>query len=161
MRVLITILDNITETSMPFNEFVLYRANHYDDEKQILIVCGSKEELPKVNLPEKLRIIYAGKNLITIRKTIKSVIKDCEKEKIPYVFHLHQVQSALLSEIAMLATGFRKKVLFTVHNTFTGYSMHNKILSFINAGFAARISCVSNTAYQYYPRIIKRIKKQK
>ena len=38
MRVLITILDNTTETSMPFNEFVLYRANHYPNEKQVLII---------------------------------------------------------------------------------------------------------------------------
>lgn len=158
MRVLITILDNITETSMPFNEFVLYRANHFRDEKQILIICGSKSDLPKVDIPKDLIIKYVGRNLLFIRKTIKEIINDLNKQGIPYVFHLHQVQSGFLAECAMIGTGFRKKVLFTVHSTFSGYKFHNKVLSFINALYAQQITCVSNTSYQDYPRIIKRIK---
>lgn len=155
---LITILDNTTETSMPFNEFVLYRANHYRDEKQILLICGPKGDLPKVKIPENLEIKYVGRKLSNIRKTIKETIKDLEKQKIPYVIHMHQVQSGFLSEIAMLGTGFRKKVLFTVHSTFSGYKFHNKFLSFTNALLAQRTTCVSNTSYQDYPKIIKRIK---
>lgn len=158
MRILITILDSITETSMPFNEFALYRATHYPEEKQILIICGLKGELPKVEIPENLEIIYAGRKLIGIRNTVQKVIKDCKKAGIPYVVHMHQVQSGFLAEFAMLGTGFRKKVLFTVHSTFTGYELHNKFLSFINTLFAQRVTCVSNIAYQKYPKFIKRIK---
>ena len=158
MRALITILDNITETSMPFNEFVLYRANHYPDEKQILIICGSKDELPKVIIPENLVIKYAGRNLGNIRKTIKSTIKKLKKHNIPYAIHIHQVQSGFIAEMAMLGTGFRKKVLFTVHSTFSGYKFHNKFLSFTNALMAQRTTCVSISSYQDYPGLIKRIK---
>lgn len=158
MRALITILDNITETSMPFNEFVLYRANHYREEKQILIICGPKGELPKVEIPKNLEIIYAGRKLSGIRKTVKKVIADVKKQDIPYVVHMHQVQSGFLAEMAMLGTGFRKKVLFTVHNTFSGYKLHNKFLSFTNTLFAQRTTCVSNSAYQDYPKLIKQIK---
>lgn len=158
VRTIITILDGITETSMPFNEFVLYRANHYSDEKQVLIVCGSKKNLPKVNLPDNLVIKYAGRKLINIRKTIKSTIYEIKKRNEPYVIHIHQVQSGFLSEMAMLGTGFRKKTLFTVHSTFSGYKFHNKFLSFVNALFAFRITCVSNTSFQDYPKLIKRIK---
>lgn len=161
MKAIITILDGITETSMPFNEFVLYRAKHYLDEKPILIICNSPKTLPQVEIPQNLKIIYAGKNVFHIRKVIKGVIRECKKSGMPYLFHLHQVQSALLSEVAMLGTGFRKKVLFTVHNTFTGYSLHNKILSFLNSAFAQRITCVSKAAYLGYPRIIKKLKKSR
>ena len=161
MRALITILDNITETSMPFNEFVLYRANHYRNEKQILIICGSKNELPKVELPKNIEIKYSGRKLLNIRKTIKETIRELKKENITYVVHMHQVQSGFLAETAMLGTGFWKKVLFTVHSTFSGYKFHNKFLSFINALMAYRITCVSNTSYQDYPEIIKRIKKRR
>ena len=35
MSAIITIVDRTSETSMAFNEFVLYRATHYLDEKQI------------------------------------------------------------------------------------------------------------------------------
>lgn len=158
MRALITILDNITETSMPFNEFVLYRANHYRDEKQILIICGPKGELPEVELPEDLEIIYAGRKLSGIRKTIKKVISNVKKQNISYVVHMHQVQSGFLAEIAMLGTEFRKKLLFTVHNTFSGYKLHNKFLSFTNTFLAQQITCVSNSAYEDYPKLIKQIK---
>ncbi len=158
MIALITILDDITETSMPFNEFVVFRANHYHDEKQFLIVCNKKKPLPQIAIPNNLTIIYTGKNIIKIRKVIINVIKECKKNNWKYAFHLHQVQSALLSESAMIGTGFRKKTLFTVHNTFPGYSFHNKALSLANALFAREISCVSNTAYDNYPNIIKLIK---
>jgi glycosyltransferase involved in cell wall biosynthesis len=158
MRALITILDNTTETSMPFNEFVLYRANHYRDEKQILIICGSKGELPKVEIPENLEIKYAGRKLYNIRKTITNTIQELKQKQILYVIHMHQVQSGFLAEMAMLGTGFRKKALFTVHSTFSGYKFHNKFLSFTNTLLARRITCVSNTSYQDYPKLIKRIK---
>lgn len=159
MRALITILDNITETSMPFNEFVLYRANHFPDEKQILIICGKEQPLPAVDIPSKVEIIYTGKNPINIRKTIKAIIYRLQKKNISFAIHMHQVQSGFLAELAMFGTGFRKKVLFTVHSTFSGYKIHNKFLSFSNALLAHRVTCVSNASYSDYPKIVKKMKK--
>lgn len=161
MNALITILDGITETSMPFNEFVLYRARHYPNEKQILIVCGERRDPPKVAIPNNLEIHFAGRRLSSIRKTIKSVLVACKAEKLSYAIHLHQVQSGFLSLVAMIGTGFRKKTLFTVHSTFSGYAFHNKALSFFNAWFARCITCVSNTSYHKYPKLIKKIKKDR
>ena len=158
MRALITILDDTTETSMPFNEFVLYRANHYPDEKQILIICGPKKDLPNVRIPSALEIKYAGRKLSNIRRIIKRTIDDLRKQNISYAIHMHQVQSGFLAEMAMLGTGFRKKSIFTVHSTFSGYKFHNKVLSFTNTLLAQRSTCVSETSFQDYPRIIKRIK---
>lgn len=158
MRALITILDNITETSMPYNEFVLYRANHYPDEKQFLIICNTKENVFVADLPENVEIFYSGRNLFRIRKTLDSVVGKCIKQNMPFIIHTHQVQSGFLASISMLGTGLRKKVLFTVHSTFSGYKFHNKMLSFVNACLAQRITCVSNTSYRDYPRLIKWIK---
>lgn len=161
MRALITILDNITETSMPFNEFVLYRANHYKNERQILLVCCSKCDIPDVVIPRNMKIIFMGKRITKIRSTIRRIVQKCENSGIPYLFHLHQVKAAFLAEIAMVGLGTGKKVLFTVHSTFTGYSFHNKILSFFDAFFARRITCVSRVSYDLYPKLIKRIKKDR
>ena len=158
MNVLITILDGATETSMPFNEFVLYRANHYSDEKQILIICGDRKELPKVEIPENLEIRYTSRRLSCIRKTIKQVIEDCQKHDTTYAIHIHQVHSGLLAQMAMVGTGFRRKVLFTVHSTFSGYKLHNKFFSFTNALFSKHITCVSKASFADYPRIIKWLK---
>ena len=161
MKTVITILDGITETSMPFNEFVLYRANHYAEERQILIVCGEKCELPQVDLPDSLEILFAKRKLFAIRKTIRKVTADLKSKGIPYIIHMHQVKSAFLTEMAMLGTGFRKKTLFTIHSTFSGYKFHNKVLSFVNAVMARYSNCVSEAAYNDYPRIVKRIKRSR
>ena len=146
MRVLITILDGITETSMPYNEFVLYRSNHYIDEHQVLIICGYPKDNIAVPVTDSLEVIYTGKNLLKIRKTIVNVVKRCEHNGIPYAFHLHQVKSGVLAQIAMMFTGYREKTLFTVHSTFTGYAFHNKVQSFINGMLAQYVTCVSNTS---------------
>lgn len=158
MRVIITVLDNITETSMPFNEFVLYRANHFNDENHILVICSHERELPKVELPSNLTIIYVGKNPLKIRRTLKRIIHTCKKNRYQYVIHMHQVQSGFITQMSMIGTLFRKKVLFTVHSTFSGYAFHNKFLSFINTFFAYYCTCVSNTSYDDYCEIIKKIK---
>lgn len=158
MNTLITILDGITETSMPFNEFVLYRANHFKDERQILIVCGPKKELPKVNIPKNLEIVYVGRNTLKIRKTIQSQIKECNDRNEAYAIHMHQNKSAILSHIAMFGTRFRKKVLFTTHNTFSGFPFHNKVQSFFCGLMSNYVVCCSNSAFDGYPTILKKIK---
>ena len=158
MRALITILDCITETSMPYNEFVLYRAKHYADEKQILIVCGRNADKSNVTVPGDLKVYYTGRKINIIRKTVKEIITELRHQSTPYVVHLHQVQSGFLSEIAMIGTGFREKVVFTVHSTFSGYKLHNKVLSAINACLAREIVCVSESSYRFYPTLIKRTK---
>ena len=161
MKTLITVLDNITETSMPFNEFVIYRANHYPDEKQILFVCGKQGKMPQVEIPDDLEIIYTGRNPFRIRQEIGTVLKKLNRDGISYAIHMHQVRSGFLAGMAMLGTGFRKKVLFTVHSTFSGYKIHNKVLSFINTLSAQQITCVSDASYKDYPGLVKKIKKER
>lgn len=161
MRTLITILDGITQTSMPFNEFVLYRASHMKHEKQVLICLCGRRNLSEFNIPDSLDIRFAGRKISRIRKVIKQAVKEAEDRGDHYAVHLHQVQSGFLAQIAMIGTGMRKKTLFTVHSTFSGYQFHNKFLSFTNALFANRITCVSNTSYNDYPKIIRNIKKDR
>ena len=158
MRAIITILDSTTETSMPFNEFALYRAKHYTNERQILIICNQKRELPNVEIPGRMEIIYAGRKIRKIRRTITETIAKLNEQGVPYIIHMHQVQSGFLAQFAMLGTGFSKKVIFTVHSTFSGYKLHNKLLSLVNTFFARQITCVSETSYHDYPNFIKRIK---
>lgn len=158
MRALITILDAITETSMPFNEFVLYRANHIKDERQILIVCDTKNDLPKVNIPESIIIDRVGWHPVNLKRAIKKHIEECKLRNEPYAIHMHQNKSAVLSFIAMVGTNFRQKVLFTTHSTFTGYSLHNKVQSIFCGLMANYVICCSNTAYSGYPKLLKFIK---
>lgn len=161
MNAIITIVDKTSETSMAFNEFVLYRATHYLDEKQILVVVGEKAPLPKVEIPSNMEVHYTGKNIFLIRHVLKDTIHFLNMNKIPYAVHLHLVKSAWFSQMMMLGTGMRKKTVFTVHNTFPGYELRNKIQSYINALFAEYITCVGNYAFSKYPQTIKMMKKER
>jgi len=158
MNVIITVLDDITETSMPFNEFVVYRGIHYKEQYQCLVVCGEKKKLPKVEIPKNIKIIYVGSSPFKIRRALLKIINKCKKSNIEYLVHMHHVKSALIAFLSMSGTGYRKKVLFTVHSTFTGYSLHNKILSLMDVLLANQITCVSNAAYENYPDMMKKIK---
>ena len=158
MKVLITVLDAITETSMPFNEFVLYRANHIEEEKQILIVCDCKKKLPEVIIPDSITIERVGWSIINLRKVLKKYIKEYADNNIPLAIHMHQNKSAVLAHIAMFGTGFRHKVLFTTHNTFSGFPLHNKVQSFFCGLLSNYVVCCSNSAFEGYPTILKKIK---
>lgn len=158
MTTIITVLDNATETSMPFNEFVIYRAAHYPDERHVLILCDREKELPQVDIPSCLKILYVGRDLREIRKCLCAVLQDEKRVSTKLIIHLHQVQSGFLTQLAMLGTGIRKNVLFTVHSSFHGYKLHNKLLSLFNTALAKRITCVGYSSFQDYPKWIKHIK---
>ncbi len=155
-KVIITILDSITETSMPFNEFVLYRANHFRNERQILIVCNNPKPLPNVEIPDNLEIEYIGENPLRWRGKLKKLISMYDKKS--YAIHLHQAGPSMKVLLMMLGTGFRKKVVFTIHSTFTGYKLHNKIRSYIDGLLSRYVVCCSNASYANYPRSLKRLK---
>ena len=60
--------------------------------------------------------------------------------------------------LIMFGTFFHKKVVFTVHSTFTGYKLHNKIRSYIDGLLSRYVVCCSNASYANYPKSLKRMK---
>lgn len=155
-RLLITILDCITETSMPFNEFVLYRASHFKDELQLLVVCNNPKPLPKVELPDNLEFEYIGSNPLKWRSKLRSLLSRYDRNS--YAIHLHQAGPSMKILLLMLGTGFRKKVVFTIHSTFTGYKLHNKIRSYVDGLLSRYVVCCSNASFVQYPQSLKKLK---
>ena len=161
MRTIITILDSIVATSMPYNEFVLYRAKHYKEEKQHLIICNSHNDRVDENIPDNLKIDYIGSNCLRWRKSLIKIISFYKKNKQPYVVHLHQAGPSMKLLLLMMGTGFNNKVVFTVHSTYSGYPIHNKIRSFIDGMLSRYVVCCSKCSFASYPRILKIIKQQR
>lgn len=155
-KYVITILDSITETSMPFNEFILYRANHFKDEQQLLLVCNSPVSLPKVSIPNNLKIEFIGSNVLKWRGRISKILSGLERDS--YAIHLHQAGPSMKILLAMLGTGFSNKVVFTVHSTFSGYQFHNKFRSYIDGLLSKYVVCCSNASYLSYPKSLKKLK---
>ena len=156
MKTIITILDSIAETSMPFNEFVLYRANHFKDERQLLVICNNPKPLPKVAIPDNLEIEYVGNNPLKWRSRLSRILSKYDKKT--YAIHLHQAGPSMIIHLLMLGTGFRKKVVFTIHSTFTGYKLHNKIRSYVDGLLSQYVVCCSNASYVNYPKSLIQLK---
>lgn len=154
--VLITILDSITETSMPFNEFVLFRANHIQNERQLLIVCNKPKALPQVAIPDNLEVVYIGSNPLKWRRNLRKILSRYDKDT--YAIHLHQAGPSMKLLLVMVGTGFRKKVVFTVHSTFSGYKFYNKLRSYVDGLLSRYVVCCSHTSYDNYPNSLKKLK---
>ena len=161
-KAIITVLDSINPTTMPYNEFVLYRNSHYKNEKQILLLTGSEIIIPKNNIPSNLEIHKVGKNPFEICSKLKSIILKCKERKISYIIHLHSMRGSFSTFIAMFLCKISKRnTIYTIHSTFTGFKIHNKILTCLNSLFSNYVTCVSKTAYYYFPKIIKKLKRDK
>ena len=158
MRAVITVLDSINPTTMPYNEFILYRDKRYSDEKQILLLTGREISVPRSDIPDSLEIHSVGKNPLKIRRELKSILNGVREKGDTYIIHLHSIRGAFSTFVAM--TGLMKDAptVYTVHSTFTGFKLHNKILSFCDAMLSNYVTCVSETSYKAFPKLPRKLK---
>lgn len=154
---LVTIVDVISTTSIPVNEFVLYRNKIRPAYKQI-VFTRKQENRGNVVIPEGVEVINIEKRMAGFRRQIKKVADWANREKIPLVFHLHHQISALYFFRATLFMGLRKKTVFTIHSFYSDRDIKYKISSCICAVLANYINCVSKSAYEDYPSWVKAVK---
>lgn len=153
---IITVLDNLSETSMPWNEFVLYRHKFSPEIKQYVVVCDLKSK--QCNYPNNLDIEFTGFETSKIRKAMKRIVNDCRKNEYNFVIHLHQNKSALIFNLSTIFRGYTKKTIFTVHSQFPAYNLQNRLASLFNVFMAKRVINVSETSYNVYPKFVRFIK---
>lgn len=149
-KCIVTITDGISPTSMPFNEFILYRLKHYPEEKQVLIQVFEQGVVGDVRVPAEVDYYSLGMNLSSIWKTIHEL----EKKYNVRAYHVHEGKSVILFSVATFWR-FRKKTIYTLHSTYRNYPFHNKLFSFCASLLARDIVCVSRTSLKYYPKILK------
>ena len=152
-KCIVTITDGISPTSMPFNEFVLYRLRHYPQEKQVLIQVFEKGTNGDVVIPEGVEYYSLGISILKLRKTINSL----EKKYDVLAYHIHEGKSVILFSLATILK-YRCKTIYSLHSTFTNYPFHNKLFSFCASLLAGNVACVSKTSFKYYPPILKWIR---
>lgn len=150
---IVTITDGLSPTSMPLNEFVNYRLSHRKEEKQILIQVFEKGIDKNIELSENIEFYSVGKNFYKLRKIIQKISKEYHIK----AFHIHEGKSVILFSAATLLSN-RSKTIYTIHSTYKNYPLHNKIFCLISSLLAKKVTCVSNTSYKYYPKLLKRIR---
>lgn len=149
-RCLVTITDNIGPTSMPYNEFLLYRRKHFIDEKQILILLFKKKLSPGIEIPEDVSSYITGKSISLLRKTINQILREYSE----VVFHIHEGKSVILFSLATFGS-CHKNTIYTLHSTYRNYPFHNKLFSAIASILSKDVVCVSKTSLMYYPKWLK------
>lgn len=150
---IITITDGISPTSMPFNEFVLYRFQNYPEEKQIIIQVFEKSVDRNITIPRGVEFYSLGMNPWALLKKIFFL----DQKYNVRAYHIHEGKSVILFSVASFFL-LRKKVIYTLHSTFKNYPFHNKLFSFCASILAKKVVCVSKTSYKYYPSILKRLR---
>ena len=156
MRYIISITDSISPTSMPFNEFVLFRKENYKNEKQIMIVLFETTTNEKVTYPKDLEIFRIGKNIKKLNKVIKDIAAQAKVENAELIFHIHEGKSVIFFNVA---TRFKyiERIVYTLHSTYINYSLHNKIFAWISTFMCKYVVCVSKTSFKYFPKDLKKI----
>ncbi len=151
-RFLVTITDNIAPTSMPYNEFVLYRRKHEMDEKQIVILLFRTNT--NETIPEDIEFHCVGKDRTKLRRIVEEVVARAAKEQATVVFHIHEAKSVLLFNVAT-EWKYRRQIVYTLHSTYKNYPFHNKLFAQFASRQCGQVICVSETSYKYYPKALK------
>lgn len=149
-KCIVTITDGISPTSMPFNEFVLYRLRKHPEEKQIIIQVFEKGVDSNVTIPNGVDFYSLGMNPSALLKRIKAIEKRFDIK----AYHIHEGKSVILFSFATFLSR-RNKIIYTLHSTYKNYPFHNKLFSFCASILAKKVVCVSRTSYKYYPSILK------
>lgn len=156
----LTVVDTISATSMPVNEFVLFRERKDYPYRQVMIVC-SKAGDEKVSIPKSIKTIFVGDSKSEFRNQLKLLKTDCEGRGESLVCHLHGQKSAIAFFIASRGLGLRQHTLYTVHSTYSSRDFKYRLSSCICSLLANYANCVSEAAYQEYSPTVKKIKGKK
>lgn len=158
MMCVVSVVDSISATSMPINEFVIYRSTHKYPIKQGLIVCN-KSVPQDVQIPKDIAVYLTGNDRTEIRKAVQKILNENKNDKV--IFHMHHQKSALCFLAATVGMGIRRHTLYTVHSTFSARDTKYKISSCLCALLAENVNCVSCAAYEEYAIWVKMLKTQK
>lgn len=154
---LVTVVDIISTTSIPVNEFVLYREKIRPEYKQI-VLTRKEENRGNVQIPPEIEVINMKKDFGGFRSQIKQIVAQAEKEDRELIIHLHHQKSALFFFRATIGLALRKRTVFTIHSFYSDRNLKYQFSSCLCAVLANYINCVSHAAYEDYPCWVRAIK---
>lgn len=152
---IVTIVDSISATSMPINEFVIYRSEHNYGCKQTIIVLD--DNIPNnISMPKDIEIIYIGKDYSKIKKIVLDI--EFNKQSLYVIYHIHHQKAGFYFYRAVIGLGIRNRIIFTVHSTYADRNFLYKLTSIFSVLLAKKANCVSSSAYDGYSSFVKLIK---
>lgn len=92
---LVSIVDSFSTTSIPINEFVIYRNGIRNDCRQV-VFTRVPDNKGNVIMPREINLKVIPSSKLEFRNQIISIIKECKRNDEKLIFHLHHQKSALL-----------------------------------------------------------------
>ncbi len=159
-RMVLTIINDVGPTSMPFNEFVVYRAGNIAGERHTVLSWGplNAPRMMDTVAPAaaaNIRVRVADEHPATLRRLCQVVLEEARASAAPLIVHLHQPKSGIVFQLVRRTLATRVPVLFTVHNTYDKYSWPNRVLSAVNFATADAVTFVSQSAAKAYPAALR------
>lgn len=151
MKSIVTIVNEVTITSMPINEFTKFREKHYAETAIVYSLAHTPDDM-KERFSSFIFYSFADGWLMYIKMLWKH--SDA-------IFHMHNARSAFLNTLITLFFPKRVKRVFTVHNNFTTFNIANKIMILFNIWIADQVTFVSEASYDSFPRLFKKLWKRK
>lgn len=153
----VSVVDSISTTSMPINEFVIYRNVHQYEMQQTLVVCDNKSPKNMV-IPSDVDVHLVGSSKGKLRTLIKRLKVEAGQTGETLIFHLHHQKSALQFFIAAAFLNIRKYCLYTVHSTYSGRDIKYKVSSCLCVLLSRYANCVCYAAFSEYSRLVRYLK---
>lgn len=151
MKNIITIVNKVTITSMPINEFTKFREKHYGESAIVFSLAHT---------PDKMKERFHSFKIYSFTdgwlKYIKLLWKNSDS-----ILHMHNARSAFLNTWITFFFPKRIKRVFTVHNNFTTFNYPNKIMILFNILVANQVTFVSEASYDSFPKLFKKLWKKK
>ena len=162
-RAIVTVVNVIGAASMPYNEFVTYRANKHPEEQHVVIVWDT---IDRAWLPADdprgpkgtVEIIACQGNLRRLMSRTREVVQRLRLQHDHVVVHLHQPRSGLLFHLMRPMFAPSPPVVFTVHNAYDNYSLVRKIMTGVNFLLADEVTFVSRSSWDAFPRYLHRLR---
>jgi glycosyltransferase involved in cell wall biosynthesis len=148
---IIAVVNKITITSMPVNEFALFRQRNYGEEAKVLTIN---------KIDDELKDTFSSIETYSFKRTPKQFIKtllDSSKD----IIHIHQVRSGLMLVVLTKILPRKFNIVITVHNNFTKFNPISRLIILFNSSTAKAIGFGSKASYESFPKFFKKLWKQK
>ena len=163
-RAIVTVVNIVGAASMPFNEFVMYRAAKFPQERHVVIVW---DDIDPASLPPAATEVKEGSittllchgSFLKLAALTRSVLRELRPNYKHVVVHLHQPRSGAVFHLLRPIIGWDVPILFTVHNSFDKYGIVRKLLTGVNFLLASGVTFVSQSSYSAFPPHLHRLRK--
>lgn len=159
---IITCVNTINSTMMPYNEFSKYRAERRPSEEHHVIALDArdssyKRKEEKSGLPDNLHLHDAEGSARKVATEISNITEGLREQERRIVLHAHHPRVGIVALTYARTARPDVNTLFTVHNQYPRYPAKSKVGSTLCFLAADRTTFVSEASHDAYPGTLQRL----